>query len=307
MNTDSILSKITDMTSTLDNVLETLDNIDLPYYNKRYGEDNYDKFFKATTKYENKVLDSKIIQSVNNKTNDFVSFLGSCGIVLTIPLVTFGVLTGGISNLLLAPILIGGSLGLKFYANRKRSIIKTLSSFSKKQLTKLKNKTKQYCRTKSLEKAVDKLSLNKPLKENKKDNAQTMHTRQVSFLVERMRGNIEAINDKASNISKKASEVKNYPKDKMVTYLQNDAINTIIKLRIDMETLNKIGEEEKVLKPQIESAIKQSADAINTIAGCFEITTEMLNTRINEIKSYQQRQQEAPTQVNNSQDNEQNK
>lgn len=307
MNTNKILDNIKNLNTTLDNVLETFDNIDLPDYNKRYGKDNYDRFFEATTRYENKVLDSKIIKSINNKTNDFVSFLGSCGIIFTIPVVTFGVLTGGLSNLLLAPILIGGCLGLKVYANRKRSIIKTLSSVSKKQLTKLKNKAKHYCRTKSLEKQVDKLSLNQPLKENKKVSAQTTNTRQASFLVNRIRNNIELINDRASNIAKKVQTVPNYPKDKMVAQLQNDAINTIIKIRIDMETLSKINQNEKTLTPQINSSIIQCKNAVDSIAKEFQITTEMLNDRISEIRSFQERQQQAPTQANVQQENDQTK
>ena len=318
MENRDILNNKTNLNETVDRVLETLSNIDLPDYSQGPSTGRFGEFLDATANLKDYVVDSELVRSVKQKsnevlghkyvktvrekTNNLISSVGTYSMILALPLSVFAVISGGVGSILLAPIILGGGFAMRIYGKRQNSIIKKVSNFSKKQLSKLKDKTKQIVRTKSLQKSVAKLTYHdektKISKDKQKINNQILASRQVSFLKQQIGDRIIKFDKIYTNILNSAEKQDENVANSNIEQLKIKGIDTILQLKINIEQLNSIKASSSNYNTEINSVAKQCDDVIVSIIKNLGITNEMIRDRYQKILENNERmKEEAPSNV----------
>lgn len=277
---NAILENSDKLNNSLSNILETLETMDLPKLNFMQEEDSIDKIIEKAGDVGNNVLDNKAIKNANDNLNAILSDAGSYSMMLAIPALAMTLATGSIGYVFIAPVLAIGGFATKKYAERNVSIIKTSGKIIKDKTVKSKAKLKAKLQEKNEQKILDK----DPIAQinNKKSKVTTYQF--VSIIIKRIQDTIKTINDRIAFVCYKLkTEEFNCSKDELMLLLQNDVLNAIIKLKIDMNNLNRIKMETSFYPDKINSVLVQCKYAIDTMCENMFITNEMMQDKMEEV------------------------
>lgn len=282
---DVILGNTDNLNDTLDNVLESLQTMDLPRVSFVDDPDRIDRILNKASKYGNAILDSKIVKNTNDKLNNVLDDVGDYTMMLSIPALAFALATGTVGYVFVAPLLLAGGFITKKYSNRQSSILKKSGHHIKARTTSFKRGVKQKLKEKKEQKCLNNEDLNKIME----GKGSVTTSEFVSITLDRITENIHKINDKVALVSSKIKndECGNIPKEEIIKLLQNDAVNTIVKLKVDMYNLNNIKQKTGFQPNKINPVLIQCKNTIDALSKNLLITNEMVSNKICDIKEKQ--------------------
>lgn len=279
-NLKAILENSDKLNDSLSNILDALRTMDLPKLNYMQEDDTIDKIVEKAGKVGNKILDSKTIKNTNDNLNSILSDAGSYTMMLSIPVLAMTLATGAVGYLFIAPVLAIGGYATKKYADRNISIIKTSGKIVKDRTTKTKEKLKSKLQDKKEQKILE----NDPIAQINDEKCKVTTYQFVSITIKRIQDTIKTINDRIAFICYKLkNEEFDCSKDELMMLLQNDVLNSIIKIKIDMNNLNRIKMETSFYPDKINAVLMQCKYAIDAMCENMLITNEMMQNKMKEI------------------------
>lgn len=277
---NTILNNSNNLNEALNNILDTLNTLDLPKLNYIDEEDSIDKVLAKASKVSNRVLDSKAIKNANDNLNTILEDAGSYAMMLSIPVLAMTLATGTVGYLFIAPVLAIGGFACKKYANRGTSILKTSGATVKEKTKGAKSKIKAKLKDKKEQKILE----SDPIAVTGNGKGKVSTYEFVSITINRIKRTIKQINDRTTYICNKLkSEDVGCSKEEIMLLLQNDVLNFIVKLKIDMNNLNRIKMETGFYPDKVNAVIIQCKYAIDTICENMLITQGMMESKLKEV------------------------
>lgn len=281
-NLEYILNNSGKLNDSLCNILDTLDTMDLPKLNYLEEEDSIDKILSKASTVSKNILDSGTIKNANDNLNTLLNDAGSYTMMLSIPVLAMAIATGGVGYIFVAPVLALGGFATKKYANRNSSILKSSGEAVSNSTKAVKGKLKLKLKNKREQKILQ----NDPIGIEEASKGKITTHQFASITINRIKREIKGINDKTAFIcSKLKNEDFDCSKEELITLLQNDVLNSIVKIKVDMYNLNRIKESTTFYPDKLNAVIQQGKFAINAMCENMLITNEMMQERMQEIKS----------------------
>ncbi|MGN1227988.1 MAG: hypothetical protein ACI4TX_05045 [Christensenellales bacterium] len=281
-NLDVLLENSTKLIATLDNIVETMQTMDLPKLNNIQQEDNIDRLLDKASNIGNKIIDNQTVKKTSDSLNNLLSDASDYIMMLSIPVFALSLATGGVGYIFVAPVLLAGGFITKKFANRGESYAKRGGKAIKDKTKTTKNKIKEHLKNKKEKKSLDNADINEIVE----GKGEITTYQLVSFTINRITNNISEINDKIAFITNKLkNEEFSCPKEEIMTLLQNDVLNTIVKLKIDMYNLSNVKQQTSFYPDKINAILVQCKYAIDSMSEGMQITNEMMQDKIEEIKS----------------------
>lgn len=281
-NLEEILNNADNLNDILFSILENLKTMDLPKLNFIQEQDSLDRVLDKASKIGNSVLDAKQIKNLNSTMDNLLNDAGDYAMMLSIPVFALAIATGSVGYIFVAPVLAIGGFATKKYANRYCSITKETGGYIKEKTKRAKNNIKQKHKEKKEKKSLENTSINEIVEGKGKITTYQF----VSLTIKRITTNINTINDKIAFITNKLKTQEfSCPKEELMTLLQNDVLNVIVKLKIDMYNLSKIKQTTNFYPDKINAILMQCKYAIDAMSKNMQITNEMMQNKVEEIKA----------------------
>lgn len=274
---DAVYANYKKLYTSIDNILNSLKEMDLPTLPTYPDENSFDKILDKASSIGESIMSGKKVNAVINGVNRELSDIADYSMLFSIPVLVVAVATGSVGGIFVAPLLAVGGYATKKYVTKEKSVIGEASALvrggAKFVSNTLKEKKKQKMERKCLQ--------NQTMKEVFENKNKISLYQFVAISMKRATTTITKINDKVSYIlGRIKKEDFKCNKDELVSLLQYDVIDSIVSIKKDVGILTDVKKETDFQPQSVSAVIHQCEIAIQALKENMCITDKMILNRM---------------------------